>query len=290
MTLTSTKSNSQQLDYIFLSDLISSSHATPYNYIFYDVGLEIQCWSNACEKYGGTTNVWEERGSSLFSHHMSSFDSYDRQHGYMQEKIMNIGSSRRDVSIIRFSTTSPSEKKESQLVLTEARKYNMKSYIMILTRNEEEFEESKDFILSQKMYNIFIVRRSKEPDTLVVYQVCAYCDDGITQINVYNTWRLGHGLKNPMEYENSFKGKFNGAMVKLGLIPLVPSVFPIRQNIDGSPVYTGSEYEVMEILAKYLHFKPIIIIPTDKGGCTFDGSKAIVGYCKLEMQYVYCDI
>ena len=271
--------NTQQMEDQFLTDLILASRDMQHmNYIFVGVGLISFCQTNTCEKY--TTRDMEaslqKRGQRLQTTMNTQRDvilGLDKTRNHIT------GSSNRDVVLLKFDDLTDTTKN----VVLQVRKYNAKSYIVILTEDARVFHDMKSCLLAEKIYNVYVIRRGNNLKYYSIYEICAFCEGGVTTMKMSNVWNPRQGFIMDMKYQSSFQGQFFGAAVKIGLRPVVPSYYIAAYNTDGSPIYSGTAHKLVLTLSTYLNFNPIVIVPKDSFRC-LDKTKLKLmtgGWCKM---------
>lgn len=241
----------RNLEKQFLTDLIRS--ARDMHYLMFDVGLDATCDFSICEKY--ITNNRRKKYKQLLTKRGSRIlQKSNTATTYHRRDTINAGSSQKDLCIIKAKTSTL-----SMYAVIELRKYNAKSQIMIFSETDIEFDVIKRYLLlHSKIFNVYIVRMQANSRSIILYEMCAFCNRGRSKFIVWNSWKLGKGFKNTVKYSQSFKGTFFGGQVHIGVLQVAPSIFQVGVNSDGSPVYSGTDYLVLQTLSKYLDFKLII--------------------------------
>lgn len=252
------------------------------NYIYVDIKVRVSCVVMPCEKYttSDLDNVLKLRGQQRILSKGILSDQWHNDEVLANNQILNGGSSHRDVVIFSLSTNGTQDIQILELI----RKYNRKCYIVIISPNNEIFNMFRKHILSKSLLNIYIVKPVGVGTVYLLYNVCAYCISGKHDVVYANTWVYQKGFKTPLLFTNSFKGKFNGATLKIGLQKnFPPTVFMVGVSDTGKPIYAGSEYWVLEFLSKYLHFEPELTENKDGTACNTNNS-IFTGFCQLLMQ------
>ena len=94
-------------------------------------------------------------------------------------------------------------------ILKLVREYDMKSYIVVVI-DGKIFRSVKVFLLTNNLFNFYVITRSSNPEKYFIYKICAFCAFGITDLSLGNNWELDHKFEKPMIYESSFKKQFFG--------------------------------------------------------------------------------
>ena len=181
-----------------LNDLSSDINGSK-NFILLSDDLNFPCIKSSCERYD-LTNLRKSlryRGAILYKGENESYPELK------EFKYKNAGSSKQDVFIFKISTFN---EKEVDTIMNDIREYNAQSYIFILTANEESFTELKQYILSKKIYNLYIAKEPNHQGNFLIYEVCAFCNVGKTQIQYHNSWKKDGKFGKRFKFESSCKG------------------------------------------------------------------------------------
>ena len=148
--------------------------------VFISDAANITCTNYACEKYSSfqLEDVLYKKGLSKLPDQFGFYDQDDPYPYLMDTRIKNAGSNGADVFILKFKIFS---RKEVQL-LDIIRAYNQKSYIMVIVDNEECFRQLKKHILDADILNIYVIKKTADPQVYLIYDVCAFCDNLLCHI------------------------------------------------------------------------------------------------------------
>ena len=275
--LTQILNNDELVDFgnEFIKDLISASDPNQ-NFIFIGTEFSYDCKEFPCEKYN-LENINQSLQSRGRLYKQTTTIDENKNHPELEFlKIMNSGSSGNDVIICKF----PEVTEETLNTLEYIRRYNMKSYIMILVDNEDGFLVLKNYILKSELYNIYLALGSANMQVYLIYEVCAYCDKGKSQMTFYNGWAWQRGFLTHFKYASSYKGQFFGGELRIGTKVDPPFTFPIGRAPDGSFVYAGFEYLYIKMLAESMNFKIVIVQPSDGTSCIYSRKlRDVTGFC-----------
>ena len=263
------------IESILVKDLMDGSQRK--NFILINTGLETECQDVTCEKYSmrNLEAHLENRGSKIRAQYWMDTDE---DYVFNFKRNQNAGSSRNDVIILKFTAFSEIEIN----ALRSVRTYDMKSYIVIIITDATIFSDLEHYLLKNFMFNVFILKATRKHDVYIMYEICAYCNDGKNEIRVYNSWKSSRGFVRALKYENSFKGQFFGATVYLGTFPVTPNIFMIGVTKSGEPVYEGMDVRYLKVIAKAMNFKLGIKTPPDGEACNPNyTTKDYDGFCKM---------
>ena len=148
---------------------LASDNAQKKNYILLGSTSNISCFNFTCEKYSS-----EDLGVHLFARgERIYYRRYDDDDSYYPQlnslKIKNAGSSGDDVVVTKFWKFTAEEGK----VLNEVRTYNMKCFLVVFVEDEDNFFKLKNHILSTELFNIYVIKKSLNPQVYLSYEVCA---------------------------------------------------------------------------------------------------------------------
>ena len=269
----------EQVEEHVISDLMTGPTHNFYNHLLVNVGLNLKCQSSACEKYSATGETLREllnkRGENLdvttgLTHNRVKLPVVT------QLRNKNAGSSTRDVVITKLSQLTSVDQETLDIINA----YDRKAYIVIVTADDNVYHDTESYILSKQMFNVYILRRGREEEMYIMYEVCAYCNAGVTQLRVYNSWRFQKGFTNQLRYEPSFKGQFFGATVKVGLTFTLMG-YQIIQSANHKVTYRGSEYMLLDTISKPLNFQILAKQPKDGKACMDYEALKLVGFCAM---------
>ena len=254
-----------------LEDISSETNGSK-NFIFLSNALNIPCSKSPCERYRlvDLRSSLRNRGTILYK---GENDSYPHLKEY---KYKNAGSSQKDVFIFKISSFN----KKEAVILKDIREYNAQSYILVLTSNEESFTALGQYILADEIFNIYIGKGIKLQGIYLFYEVCAFCNSGKTQIRLYNSWTETKLFRRAFVFDSSFKHRFYGAQIKVGLKIRVPHMFPIGLSENKSVVWGGPDYWLLKYLSKSLNFQFTIKEPKSKRLCYSNNGRP-VGFCEM---------
>ena len=246
-------------------------------FIISRVNVPLACSGYGCEIYDleSLENHLIRRGQL----HDPDFADPDEPYPSLEEiRVKNAGSRENDVFILKLTNFSPKEIKALNVI----KEYNQKSYMIIFVEEKELFNKLKNQISSihNHIFNIYLMKRVVDSEVYLVYEMCAFCNSGQHALKFSNRWEEGKGFGKKFQFFPSFKGQFQGADVKVGLRIAPPHTFPIA-NEDGSPIYGGQDYWLMEYIAKSANFTAIIVEPTDGNLCTKVKIDEIGGACRM---------
>ena len=238
--------------------------------------FDVPCRFASCERYGRRNDlrkVLERRGEL--------YDETDDNYVYLQdlnsERKYMAGSREKDVFFVTLASFSPGDKD----LLTMIRKFSMKSYIVIVLETSEMFGTYKNYLLMKEMFNIYLAVGNQ--DVYILYELCAYCDNGKHQIKFYNSWKFKRGFLNSKKFQSSFKGSFNGANINIGIKFGAPFAFPVGRSPKGNMVFGGSEFWLIETLASSLNFNLVLKESVNKTACLHRSKNRfeVIGFCKM---------
>ena len=106
--------------------------------------------------------------------------------------------------------------------------------------------------------NIYIFNPSsgtEEATTYSQYEVCQFCNQGVDVVMLTNTWRPGVGFKHTVRLDDSFKGNFYGATLKMGTLNLKPNIYVTGIDEEGNMIRDGIMYSNYVVLGAMLNVK-----------------------------------
>ena len=262
-------------EHTLIKDLISGSEQER-NFIFIGSNMDIDCSNFTCEKYALVNLDFHlsVRGERIYSkNHI-----YDRYYTDFHERLIkNVGSSQRNIIIFKLASSS----NEDVATLNQIRAYNMKSFLVVFAANAEIFLKLKHYILTSDLFNIYVIKEFPDNHVQLVYEVCAYCNDGKHKLEFYNGWQQSRGFLIPFKFSSSFKKSFYGAKIRVGTVILPPVIFPTGESAEGLRVYAGQEYWLLKTLAKLLNFRIKLVISKSKKPCFLNlAATHPTSYCK----------
>ena len=127
---------------------------------------------------------------------------------------MNAGSSDRNVIILKLERFSADDIKN----LKKIRGYNMKSFLVLFPANDEIFFKLKTYIIKTGLFNVYVIKKSANPQVYLLYEVCAFCAEGKNQLMFQKGWQQERGFITPFKLTSSFKNSFFGAQIEVGTL------------------------------------------------------------------------
>ena len=254
-----------------ISELVVGSMFTKHmNFLLFNVGLHAPCETSTCEKYlcVGTNLkfILQNRGERLNEQNVGVTPNY-----------LNAGNRINDIILTKFLYFSETE----QEIINVIRKHAMKCYITIIVEESIVFNRVKQYIISAGMFNIYIIRMGPNKKSYTLYEICAFCRSGITEMKAVNVWSYKSSFKKPVKYIPSFKGAFFGATLRVGLRLQMPAIYITGRQAGGIVTFSGSEYMVLQTLSKSLNFKFVIKQPKDGKSCYVDNITKSSGVCGM---------
>ena len=168
-------------------------------------------------------------------------------------------------------------------LLTFVKKYCNKCFIILALRYIKCFDSLKNHMIQKELFNIYILKSLPKSNEYFIYEMCAFCNNGKHELKLSNIWYRKRGFKTKFTLEPSFKGNFYGAQLKVGLEIRKPFVFKIGESKSGLPIYGGEEYWLLDTLAKYLRFTPVLVEPSGFS-CVNPYTRTITGFCRMLMK------
>ena len=248
-----------------------------YKLIFLS-NMETSCLDYSCKIYdlNDVEDHLIKRGRVLDKDIDDELDPYP----FLQEfRIKNAGSREDDVVILKLDKFSLEEMK----ILDVVRQCNAKCYIMMFVNDEEVLTNLKQYILKTPMFNVYLAGKSTNAPIYLIYRICAFCNGSEHQIEYYNVWKKGNGFKEEFKFLPSFTGNFNRADLKIGLKIEPPFTFMIGVTENGSPIYGGQSYWILEYLSKSANFNHVMVDQTEPPFyCNYGGSYGLYkGPCEM---------
>ena len=201
---------------------LASGNGQDINFIFFGSALEIGCFNFTCEKYSLTNLEVHVSARSERIYYKNYLDDDFRPYLH-RFKIIKAGSSDRNVIILKLKSFALDEIKHLQQI----RKYNMKSFLVVFAANDETFIKLKNHILTSGLFNIYLIKKSSNPQVYLLYEVCAFCSEGKHLLRYHKGWQQGTGFITPFKFTSSFKNSFFGAKISVGTLIYPPVIFPI---------------------------------------------------------------
>ena len=237
------------------------------NYIFINYENYVPCGFSPCERF--STSV-------LNSH--TPYKSPNLVFSYLRIKTV---SDKDTIIILGFNSCTNVDFH----LLINVKRICEKCFTIIALRNVNCFDFLKNYLIENELFNVYIFKRLTMSEGYLIHKVCAFCNFGKHELEFCNSWYHGKGFKNQFKLESSFKGRFYGAKIKVGLqLQQKPYVFKIGQSKSGSPIYGGEEYWLLEAVAKYLQFIPVLIDPNGFSCVNYYKGSTITGYCKMLLE------
>ena len=160
--------------------------------------------------------------------------------------------------------------------------YDAKSWLILLINDEDTFMKVTSHVITREIFNIYLIKRSANPEIYLIYDVCAFCFQGKHQVRFINGWKQSGRLQGPFKFSSSFKGQFFGAHLKVGLTPSALFVKIPDKTRPGGFRLGGQDYWFLEALAKAMNFKIALRIPKDGISCYYDPRKQyLTGFCEM---------
>ena len=259
-------------------------HSEPKkNSIIIGSNMNLKCTEFPCEKYSVTDieKILIHRGERLINTTREVSEALDPFPYLKDLRVKNAGINEHDVAILKFEKFNQEEMK----ILNIIREYNQKCFLVIFSDTEECFWNLKNYILGENFFDIYILKRVRGSQVYLVYDICAFCNSGRHIMKYYTKWKEGNGFINKFQFSSSFKGKFYGADLKVGLVMVDPYIFRVGISADGSPIYGGQTYWVLQFIAKAADFNLVMLESVDEEFCHYtkkDGKFVeLTGYCKM---------
>ena len=109
----------------------------------------------------------------------------------------------------------------------------------------------------KKMYNMFILAPVNivDDEKKIIYQmseICRFCNMGKDSIRKINTWSYTKSFHHHLQLPLSFKNRFFGAEVAIGVYNSYPNLFAIGKNEKGVELYAGPLYRDYVMMARIM--------------------------------------
>ena len=236
------------------------------NLIIIESNLDITCSNFTCEKYS-------EKGIQIKINGKNT-EKHLQQISSLKNGVLD----RNDIFVLKIVSFGQNEID----TLTAMKKNNAKSYVVIFAENDHCFSQLKKYIPHKNMFNVYLIKRVENSRVYLLYQLCAFCNSGKHQWEIYNEWKMSMGFRRRFQFIPSFKGKFFGANLKVGALKNPPNTFVIGSDKDGSLKYGGQLYWFLETIAMATDFKPQIIEPENRAQCLYDErNNTFTGFCQM---------
>ena len=150
------------------------------------------------------------------------------------------------------------DEKSTKNILDKIRKHNGVDPIFLFT-NE---------LYSILPYNTFLILGSSKPQHKI-YEVCAFCNKGNDEIQIINKISP-NGWETPLKISSSFKGSLYGHSLTFSCILTPLIIVPAGKDAQGKQKWAGAEYNIINLLAKFMDFK-VKVVPQKHWGLIKDG-------------------
>ena len=254
------------------------------NAIFLTLNMNSPCSTYSCERYSpiGLEDHLRRRGHLLDMDRDDAMDPYPTLEEF---RIKNAGSREQDVFILKFTKFDI----EEMMMLYSCREFDRKSFIVIFVENEEVFRNLKNMILAYGTFNVYLIKKSADPQLYRAYEMCAFCNEGRHKFDYYISWKQGSGFNKKFQFMSSFRGQFYGAGLKVGFSPNKPHVWKSHWEpgeFRRRWIYTGQDYMLLQFLAKYTNFSIIDVETSALEYCHYRVGAVWTliprfGYCRL---------
>ena len=155
-------------------------------------------------------NVFEDfetRKTAVFLTGVEYIDDEYNPFPFLQEfRIKNSDSNEDDVFILKLNKFSPEEIR----ILDVVTEYDQKCYMILIVDDDQTFKDLERHILDTSMFNVYLVKKSTNPQIYLIYKVCAFCNGSQHEMKYNNAWKKGNGFMKQFQFLPSFSGDFNG--------------------------------------------------------------------------------